>query len=212
MPTASAAWNNETIPLLERLWKAGLSVSQIASQIPGATRSAVIGKVHRLGLTPRSNPISKYARRPNRERAQPSAPVITCKKEDQEISLPAAAPRPVMLLTEAAPLRIGEVVADGTPCVLTQLSGSGCKWGVDFQERQHLFCNKPQQVWKPYCPEHVLASISKAVGAFDDGENDIIRQHWDSGRGLHRLVGMLGRPRHAITRQAQYILKLPRAA
>ena len=46
-------WTDERVELLKRLWLDGLSASQIAKQLGGVTRNAVIGKVHRLGLVPR---------------------------------------------------------------------------------------------------------------------------------------------------------------
>ena len=48
------AWNDERVELLKKLWADGLSASQIASRLGGVTRNAVIGKVHRLGLSGRA--------------------------------------------------------------------------------------------------------------------------------------------------------------
>jgi len=47
---------NERVELLKKLWLEGLSASQIAKQLGGVTRNAVIGKVHRLGLSGRATP------------------------------------------------------------------------------------------------------------------------------------------------------------
>ena len=47
-------WNDERVELLKKLWADGLSASQIAAQLGGVTRNAVIGKVHRLGLSGRA--------------------------------------------------------------------------------------------------------------------------------------------------------------
>ncbi|WP_279481009.1 GcrA family cell cycle regulator [Aureimonas sp. SK2] len=47
------SWTDERIDLLKQLWGEGLSASQIASQLGGVTRNAVIGKVHRLKLDSR---------------------------------------------------------------------------------------------------------------------------------------------------------------
>ena len=44
-------WTDERVELLKKLWADGLSASQIAAELGGITRNAVIGKVHRLGLT-----------------------------------------------------------------------------------------------------------------------------------------------------------------
>lgn len=45
------SWTEERITMLQQLWSDGLSASQIASKLGGVTRNAVIGKVHRLGLS-----------------------------------------------------------------------------------------------------------------------------------------------------------------
>ena len=49
-------WTDERVELLKKLWQDGLSASQIAKQLGGVTRNAVIGKVHRLGLSGRATP------------------------------------------------------------------------------------------------------------------------------------------------------------
>ncbi|HEY9235306.1 MAG TPA: GcrA family cell cycle regulator, partial [Phenylobacterium sp.] len=72
-------WTDERVESLKKLWQDGLSASQIAKQLGGVTRNAVIGKVHRLGLSGRAAP-SKPARpvfkapRPARPVAAPAAP------------------------------------------------------------------------------------------------------------------------------------------
>jgi GcrA cell cycle regulator len=47
------SWNDERVEALKKLWADGLSASQIAGRLGGVTRNAVIGKVHRLGLSNR---------------------------------------------------------------------------------------------------------------------------------------------------------------
>ena len=47
-------WTDERVELLKKLWAEGLSASQIAGRLGGVTRNAVIGKVHRLGLSGRA--------------------------------------------------------------------------------------------------------------------------------------------------------------
>ena len=53
MTDANLTWTDERVDLLKKLWIEGLSASQIATQLGNATRNAVIGKVHRLGLSGR---------------------------------------------------------------------------------------------------------------------------------------------------------------
>jgi GcrA cell cycle regulator len=50
------AWTPERVEILKKMWSEGLSASQIAGELGGVTRNAVIGKVHRLGLSNRGTP------------------------------------------------------------------------------------------------------------------------------------------------------------
>ena len=54
MGGAAMGWTDERVGTLKKLWLEGLSASQIAKQLGGVTRNAVIGKVHRLGLSGRA--------------------------------------------------------------------------------------------------------------------------------------------------------------
>ena len=198
MNSGTTIWTDEKIALLRRLYREGKTASQCAVILgDGVTRNAVVGKWHRLNFSGRAKP--ETTRTGRRRQKTPGLAVVPPARQHVE-------PAPAVVVQTTAP------DDNPAPCSIVELAYGRCKWGVDFEDGQHLFCNRPQQVGKPYCPEHVLASISKAVGAFDDGENDLIRKHWDQGHGMHRLVRMLGRQKHAITRQAQYILKLGRAA
>jgi len=47
------SWTDERVETLRRMWADGQSASQIAKELGGVTRNAVIGKVHRLGLSNR---------------------------------------------------------------------------------------------------------------------------------------------------------------
>src|SRR5512145_522569 len=58
------AWTDERVELLKKLWAEGLSASQIASRLGGVTRNAVIGKVHRLGLSGRATTSRMKSHRP----------------------------------------------------------------------------------------------------------------------------------------------------
>ena len=48
------SWTDERIETLKKMWTEGQSASQIAKELGGVTRNAVIGKVHRLGLSNRA--------------------------------------------------------------------------------------------------------------------------------------------------------------
>ena len=76
------SWTDERVETLKKMWAEGQSASQIAKELGGVTRNAVIGKVHRLGLSNRVGPGGMP------------------EPEEEEIAVPAADPTPA----RAAPL------------------------------------------------------------------------------------------------------------
>jgi GcrA cell cycle regulator len=64
--SASSTWSDDRVETLKRLWRDGLSASQIARSLGGVSRNAVIGKIHRLGLCGRAAPHVPGARQPDR--------------------------------------------------------------------------------------------------------------------------------------------------
>jgi len=65
-------WTEERIETLRRMWEAGQTASQIAEELGGVSRNAVIGKAHRLNLQSRPSPV-----KPNEHEAEkPAVPVV----------------------------------------------------------------------------------------------------------------------------------------
>lgn len=83
------SWTDERIDTLKKMWDSGLTATQIAEELGGVSRNAVIGKAHRLGLQSRPSPV-----KPNEAKAE-SAPKPT--------PAPAPAPAPVAAPVVAAP-------------------------------------------------------------------------------------------------------------
>lgn len=68
------SWTDERVELLKKMWSEGQSASQIAKELGGVTRNAVIGKVHRLGLSNRAGGTPEPA-------AKPAKPAAAAKPE-----------------------------------------------------------------------------------------------------------------------------------
>ena len=51
------SWTDERIATLKKMWEGGSTASQIADELGGVSRNAVIGKAHRLGLKSRPSPV-----------------------------------------------------------------------------------------------------------------------------------------------------------
>ena len=76
------SWTDERIEQLKTLWQNGLTASQIAEEMGGVSRNAVIGKAHRLGLKSRPSPVknpdganSSEAKRPVKNDSKPKKDV-----------------------------------------------------------------------------------------------------------------------------------------
>ncbi len=63
------SWTDERIATLTKMWESGATASQIADELGGVSRNAVIGKAHRLGLKARPSPV-----KPNEEKEAPKTP------------------------------------------------------------------------------------------------------------------------------------------
>ena len=85
------SWTEERIERLKAMWTKGATASQIADELGGVSRNAVIGKAHRLGLESRPSPV-----KPGEEKEKKAAP--------KAASAPKAAPaRPAPAAPRTAP-------------------------------------------------------------------------------------------------------------
>lgn len=88
------AWTDERIEQLKKLWENGMTASQIADELGGVSRNAVIGKAHRLGLQSRPSPVKEKEGKPAPAPRKP-APPRKAEAAPSPVAKPApAAPRP----------------------------------------------------------------------------------------------------------------------
>lgn len=83
------SWTDERVETLKRMWSEGQSASQIAKELGGVTRNAVIGKVHRLGLSNRVG----AAPVPETKPKAAAAPAAPSRSEAPAAEAPKVAPR-----------------------------------------------------------------------------------------------------------------------
>jgi GcrA cell cycle regulator len=109
------SWTDERVETLKRMWTEGQSASQIAKELGGVTRNAVIGKVHRLGL---SNRVTGAGSGDDAEDEVVEITASVARKP--EVVRPAATAEPATLRAEAAP-RAPERAAPAAPSNVTPL-------------------------------------------------------------------------------------------
>lgn len=107
------SWTDERVETLTRMWGEGQSASQIAKELGGVTRNAVIGKVHRLGLSNRNTeepaaaaaPAAVAPPAPEAAPPAPEAPKAAAKpRAAAKPAAPKPAPRPEPKAAEPAPV------------------------------------------------------------------------------------------------------------
>jgi GcrA cell cycle regulator len=72
------SWTDERIERLKKMWHDGATASQIADELGGVSRNAVIGKAHRLGLEQRPSPV-KPGEEKERKPTPAPAPAATAR-------------------------------------------------------------------------------------------------------------------------------------
>ena len=158
-------WTDERVEKLKKLWSEGLSASQIAAQLGGVSRNAVIGKVHRLCLPGRAKAGGSTATTARVKRPAPSAPRATT------FTARLAATRTVTRTTGATVMKEeveidaiedrdeapanNVVVPMSRRLALTQLTDRTCKWPIgDPMKEEFHFCGNDSPDSSPYCTFH----------------------------------------------------------
>ncbi|MCE0505245.1 GcrA cell cycle regulator [Roseivivax sp. GX 12232] len=177
------SWTDERVELLKKMWGEGQSASQIAKELGGVTRNAVIGKVHRLGLSNRSGseaaepaPKAEPAAEPkaktgSKAKAKPAEPKEDPAMSETKSAAPAQAPQRPKIIPAGQPLppqpsaneispealaKVSAVEKKSKKLGLMELTERTCKWPVgDPATEDFWFCGLPVQQGKPYCEAHV---------------------------------------------------------
>jgi len=136
---SSGGWTDDAVEALVRLWRTGdLSAAMIARRL-GVTRNAVLGKIHRLGLS-----------KPRRRRPPAIAPTprhVKPRRVASAARAPASAP-------VGTPPKLTADVGPGLVTRLEDLPSRACHWPLgDPQAADFAFCGRPVET-KPYCPAH----------------------------------------------------------
>ncbi|KIN61868.1 GcrA cell cycle regulator [Sulfitobacter noctilucicola] len=177
------SWTDDRVETLKKMWGEGQSASQIAKELGGVTRNAVIGKVHRLGLSNRatSGTAAKAEAKPKAKAAAPKAaakpkaapeekPAVIMQTQAaappkstlpaRKQIIPAGQPLPPQPsaneISPEALAKVNEVEKKAKKIGLMELTERTCKWPVgDPATEDFWFCGLPVKQGKPYCEAHV---------------------------------------------------------
>ena len=156
------AWTDDRVATLTKLWADGLSASQIAKQLGGVTRNAVIGKVHRLGLSGRAKPSSparKAAARKTAASKGARGSSASPKPKPKTVRTPSAPRTPRVVAKAPAPPPPppleAKLQADGSFATILTITEHMCKWPIgDPGADNFRFCGRHTDPEEPYCLAH----------------------------------------------------------
>ena len=154
------SWTDERVELLKKMWAEGNSASQIAKELGAVTRNAVIGKVHRLGLSsrtadtgateapaeapapaappaeaPRAKAPPREAEQPAEDKPEPPAPANTIvHMPGRRPIVPAGQPLPPQPsaheISPEALANVREIEKTARKLNLMELTERTCKWPI----------------------------------------------------------------------------------
>lgn len=139
------SWTDDRVALLTKLWGEGKTASEIAGELGGVTRNAVIGKAHRLKLARRVSPIQQ---------------------NKKKVKKPVAAKPKVQAVKKAEkskPVFIPERHKEGLVS-LEEINGSMCRFPIgDPQHKDFGFCGDRTVPSLPYCLDHAQVAYQPAT-------------------------------------------------
>ena len=145
------SWTEDRVELLKKLWSEGLSASQIAGRLGSVTRNAVIGKVHRLGLSGRAT-TSRISTGRTRTRIASARRVAKPRFATGNSALRALYhpdAEPFVPQHEEFDIPLAERKS------LQDLTETNCRWPIgDPQHDDFHFCNRSKVTGLPYCEFH----------------------------------------------------------
>ena len=143
-----SAWNEDNIKTLVKMWQAGHTASEISRELKVVSRSAILGKLNRMGMS---------------GRARPSKPVkktihnvkVSTSRKTLKPSVPRS-PRPTAPVRPAPPPISPVLMADGSFATILTITDYMCKWPIgDPSKDEFRFCGrKTDDAEEPYCKAH----------------------------------------------------------
>jgi GcrA cell cycle regulator len=166
------AWTEERVALLTRLWNEGHTATQIADQFGDITRNAVIGKVHRLGLSGRAAETrfraARIRMRPRNQKPRGGAGTAFPVQGNAALKAdtgpapawpaPTPARRPNLRPVEQPETEAGPAIG------LLDLKENSCRWPIGEPDQPGFgFCGCHKAEHGPYCERHAAMAFQPAA-------------------------------------------------
>lgn len=168
-------WDKTSIDRLSSLWATGASSGTIAAEF-GTSRSAICGKIHRLGLDKRTR---RHLPRAGRSPAKPRAPKLPKEpKPETRVSAPTLTIRAPEKTTRAWRVTTYDVDVVGDPAMVGRpmigAQREQCRFPIDGHA-PHLCCAAPVVDGHSWCEAHFRVVYATRRGHVHrpDGGRDV---------------------------------------
>lgn len=144
------SWTDERVSLLKKLWGEGKTAAEIAGELGGVTRNAVIGKAHRLKLSNRVSPIQQNAKKAANTNSV--AKKVEPAPKEKKVAVP--------------PVQQAQTIEGGREYSLMELGPRQCRWpSGDPRNEDFGFCGAECVPGLPYCAEHAKVAYQTSSRA-----------------------------------------------
>ena len=170
-------WTDKKIERLKKLWEKGLSTAEIGKKLD-FSKNAIVGKVHRLGLSNRTSPIKTSAKTTKKEvKTIVETKIKTSpKKTTKIVENPAKTQKKeVVQQTKNESVKVSKVSLKNKKTSaglsLLELTSDLCCWPIDDINSENFhFCGKKVFKNKPYCLEHCAIAYTNSATPLEEQE------------------------------------------
>jgi len=197
---ATSPWTEERIEHVKTRWSQGASARQIARELGNVvSRSAVLGKVHRLGIAQSSPNCGARDHQLERKNARhaPASAHKRMRERDAAGALADSRRQIPAWVRDAEPYIDNPLVDAGIPFaqrrVFLELSGRSCRWPVgDPRRSDFFFCGAEAFPGKPYCLAHCARAYRPAEDATQRAPSAHLRRAMLKYRGVDTYIKLGG--------------------
>lgn len=170
-------WTDKKIEKLKKLWEKGLSTAEIGKKLD-FSKNAIVGKVHRLGLSNRTSPIktSSKTTKKNTEVLSETKVKNTTKKTLKPVEAPLkTAKKETPHIAKNESVKVSKVSLKNKKTTaglsLLELTSDLCCWPIDDINSENFhFCGKKVFKNKPYCLEHCAIAYTNSATPLEEQE------------------------------------------
>ena len=149
------SWTDERVALLKKLWGEGRTAAEIAKDLGGVTRNAVIGKAHRLKLSSRISPIQQNTKKIAHKAISEANNNVSSAPKVTHISPVEVLEKKLKTVTRKHSRKLYD---------LMDLKPRACRWPEgDPKEDDFGFCGEECLAGLPYCQEHAQQAYQAAT-------------------------------------------------